>query len=321
MLDSWLIRSDSGGVTTSTTTARPAPTSAGPRAATTVATALAPAVWGTTYIVTTELLPAGPLFAGLMRALPAGLLGLLVVRTLPRGSWWWRVALLGTLNIGLFFPLLFVAAARLPGGVAATLGATQPILVTFLAVVVLAERLSTWRLAWGVAGVVGVGLVVLGPGVAFDPIGVLAGIAGAASMGTGVVLIKRWGRPPGVSALGFASWLLTAGGLVLLAPTLLLEGLPAHVDAPGVAGYLWLGLVGGLLAYTLWFRGLGRLPVTATALLGILSPLMAALLGATVAGETLDLIQVAGFAIALTALAAGQLTSAPAGRNGSTARR
>lgn len=277
----------------------------------TLATALAPAVWGTTYIVTTELLPAGPLFAGLTRALPAGLLGLLIVRTLPRGTWWWKSVVLGTLNIGLFFPLLFVAAGRLPGGVAATLGATQPIFVTFLAVVLLAERLSTWRLLWGVVGVAGVGLVVLGPGVGFDPAGIAAGICGAASMGTGVVLTKRWGRPPGVGAVGIASWQLTAGGLVLLVPTLLLEGVPAQVDAPGVAGYVWLGLIGGLVAYTLWFRGIGNLPVTATALLGILSPLMAAALGAALAGETLELIQVAGFVIALTALVAGQLTPRP----------
>ncbi|TCP47315.1 putative blue pigment (indigoidine) exporter [Tamaricihabitans halophyticus] len=274
----------------------------------TLATAFAPAVWGTTYIVTTELLPQGPMFAGLMRALPAGLLGLVIARALPRGTWWWKAAVLGTLNIGVFFPLLFVAADRLPGGVAATLGATQPILVAFLAAVILAERLSSWRLAWGTAGVAGVGMVVLGPAADFDPVGIAAGIGGAAAMGTGVVLTKRWGRPPGVSAIGFASWQLSFGGIVLLLPTLLFEGVPAQVDAKGVAGYVWLGVIGGLVAYTLWFRGIGKLPVTATALLGILSPLVAAVLGVTIAGETLNLIQIAGFALALTALVAGQFT-------------
>lgn len=38
-------------------------------------TALAPLVWGTTYLTTTELLPPGrPLLAAALRALPAGLL-------------------------------------------------------------------------------------------------------------------------------------------------------------------------------------------------------------------------------------------------------
>ncbi len=297
-----------------TTTAVPvlSSTSSSPTSRVTLATAFAPAVWGTTYLVTTAILPADhPMFAGLMRALPAGLLALLIARRLPWGSWWWKSFVLGTLNIGLFFPLLFVAAERLPGGVAATLGATQPILVTFLAVLVLGERLSLWRLAWGVVGVLGVGMVVLGPQAGFDPVGILAGIAGAASMGIGVVLTKRWGRPAGLSAVGFAGWQLAAGGIVLLVPTLLIEGVPAHVGFDGIAGYLWLGVVGGLLAYTLWFRGLGRLPVTATALLGLLSPLVAAALGVAFAGETLNLIQLLGFALALAALACGQLNPRP----------
>ncbi len=302
-------RVDAGVMTTMTTPTPSAPSPTHSRVGATVLTALAPAVWGSTYLVTTEFLPAGhPLFAALMRALPAGLIGLLIARRLPAGSWWWKAVVLGTLNIGIFFPLLFVAAARLPGGVAATLGAAQPILVTVLAVIVLGERLSVWRLGWGFVGVAGVGLVVLGPGAGFDPVGIAAGILGAASMGTGVILAKKWGLPPGIGPVGFASWQLSAGGLVLLLPTLLIEGVPAQVDAPGIAGYLWLGGVGGLLAYTLWFRGLGRLPVTATALLGLLSPLVAAGLGIVFAGESLNLAQIAGFVLALAALACGQLS-------------
>ncbi|WP_193102193.1 EamA family transporter [Brevibacterium aurantiacum] len=294
-----------------TTTRSPAPVTGqatGGAALVTAVTALAPAVWGTTYFVTTAFLPADhPLFAALMRALPAGLLGLLIARRLPHGDWWWKTLVLGTLNIGIFFPLLFVAAERLPGGVAATLGATQPILVTFLAVIVLGEALSRWRLVWGLVGAVGVGMVVLGPGAGFDPVGIFAGIGGAASMGTGVILIKRWGRPAGVSAVGFAGWQLSAGGLVLLVPTLLIGGVPETIDGAGLLGYLWLGLIGGLLAYTLWFRGLGRLRVTATALLGLLSPLVAATVGVAFVGESLNLVQLAGFALALAALFCGQL--------------
>ncbi|GHK00720.1 ABC transporter permease [Streptomyces sp. Y2F8-2] len=278
------------------------------RAASTLATAIAPAVWGTTYSVTAELLPEGhPLFAGLMRALPAGLLVLALTRTLPRGAWWVRAGVLGALNIGVFFPLLFLAAERLPGGVAATLGAAQPIVVALLAVPVLRERPSVWRLAWGVIGVVGVGLVVIGPKAALDPLGIAAGLAGAGAMALGVTLTKRWGRPAGVGAMTFAGWQLTAGGIVLLPAALLTEGVPDRIGAPAVAGYLWLGLVGGLLAYTLWFRGIGTLPVTATALLGLLSPLVAAALGVLLLRESFTGLQLTGFVLALAALLAGQL--------------
>ena len=158
------------------------PLTGGARVGRTALTALAPTVWGTTYIVTTHLLPEGhPLFAALMRALPAGLLAVLIARQLPRGAWWWKSLVLGTLNMGAFFPLLFVAAQHLPGGVAATLGAAQPIVVALLAVVVLNERLSRWRLFWALAGVTGVALVVLGPEAGLDFVGVLAGLGGAAS--------------------------------------------------------------------------------------------------------------------------------------------
>ncbi|MFD5726041.1 EamA family transporter [Streptomyces sp. NPDC058368] len=274
----------------------------------TALTALAPAVWGTTYLVTTEFLPSGhPLFAGFLRALPAGLIALALTRTLPRGAWWGKAAVLGVLNIGLFLPLLFIAAERLPGGVAATLGAAQPLVVALLAVAVLRQPLAGRPLLWGVTGVLGVGLVVIGPGARLDGAGVAAGLAGAATMGLGVTLTKRWGRPEGVGPLAFTGWQLTAGGLFLAPVTFLAEGAPPAIDGRAALGYLWLGLVGGLLTYALWFRGIGALPVTSVAVLGLLSPLVAAGLGALVLGQTLGPVQLAGFALALASIVGGQL--------------
>ncbi|WP_052462506.1 EamA family transporter [Nigerium massiliense] len=270
--------------------------------------AVAPVVWGTTYIVTTHVLPGGhPIFAAFMRTLPPGLIALAWTRQLPRGAWWWRTLVLGGLNMAVFFPLLFVAAQRLPGGVAATLGAVQPLIIAVLAVWILREPFSGWRSFWGVAGVAGIAMVVLGPEAALEPVGVLAGLGGAASMATGVVLTKKWGRPEHVSAMGLAGWQLTAAGLLLAIPALLFDGIPARIDAPAWAGYAWLGLVGALVSYTVWFAGIRHLSVTPMALLGLLSPLTAALLGVLLAGETLAPLQLAGFGVALTAMVAGQL--------------
>jgi probable blue pigment (indigoidine) exporter len=130
--------------------------------------------------VTIELLPDGrPLLASLLRALPAGLVLVAVTRIGPRGVWWWRAAVLGTLNIGDFFPLLFVAAFRLPGGVAATLGAVQPLIAADLPSVVLGERLRSVTVIAGVVGIVGVALLVLRAGAELDAARSAATLAGA----------------------------------------------------------------------------------------------------------------------------------------------
>ncbi|WIM94926.1 EamA family transporter [Actinoplanes oblitus] len=269
-------------------------------------TALTPAVWGTTYAITTEFLPPGrPLLAGVLRALPAGLLLLAITRELPRGAWWWKSAVLGALNIGLFFALLFVSAYRLPGGMAAVLGAVQPLLVAGLSAVVLGERAALRTVIAGVLGAVGVALAVLTATIHLDPIGILAGLAGAASMAIGLVLTKRWGRP-GVSLLTSTGWQLTAGGLTLIPIMLAAEGLPARLTGENLFGYGYLALIGTALAYTLWFRGLERLPATRVSLLSLLSPVTATVIGWAVLGQSLTLVQVSGMVLAFGAVLWGQ---------------
>lgn len=268
--------------------------------------ALAPIVWGTTYLVTTEALPPGrPLLAATLRALPVGLLLVLVTRERPSGSWWWRSAVLGVLNIGAFFALLFVAAYRLPGGVAATAGAVQPLVVATLAAFLLGERLRARTVVAGIVGIVGVALLVLGPEAALDPLGVAAALAGTVSMGTGVVLTKRWGRP--TALLTATGWQLTAGGLLLLPLALVVEGGLPVLTATNLVGYAWLGAVGTGMAYVLWFRGIGRLPVSALTFLGLLSPLVATVLGWAVLGQALGRLQLLGMVLVVVAVVLPQL--------------
>lgn len=78
----------------------------------------------------------------------------------------------------------------------------------------LGEHPTRWRLGWGVAGVIGVAMMVLRGEVALETVGLAAGLAATAAMSTGVVLTKLWGRPVGV--LAFTGWQLTAGGLFLM---------------------------------------------------------------------------------------------------------
>lgn len=261
-------------------------------------TAIAPAIWGSTYIVTTQMLPAGyPLTVSVLRALPAGLLLLLIVRQLPSGVWWARSLLLGALNFSLFWFMLFVAAYRLPGGVAATVGAIQPLIVVVLSRFFLGSQVRAVSVIAGVAGLAGVALLVLTPAAKLDPTGVAAGLAGAVSMAFGTVLSRKW-RPP-VSPLTFTAWQLTAGGLLLVPVALLLEPALPPLTGTNLLGFAWLGLIGAAMTYILWFRGLARLEPSIVAPLGFLSPLVAVLLGWVLLGQNLGLLQIAGVVIVL----------------------
>jgi probable blue pigment (indigoidine) exporter len=127
-------------------------------------TGLAAVIWGTVYLVTTRWLPEGyPLTISLIRALPAGLLLLAFVHELPKGVWLFRVLVLGGLNFSLFWWLIFVSAYRLPGGVAATVNAVQPVFVVGLSWLLLGAPLRWAAVGAALGGVVGVALLVVQP--------------------------------------------------------------------------------------------------------------------------------------------------------------
>lgn len=76
---------------------------------------LAPLLWGTTYaVVSSEFVGWSPFALSVWRALPAGLLLLLLKPTFPKLSELPALLLIGFLNIALFFGLLFAAAMQIP---------------------------------------------------------------------------------------------------------------------------------------------------------------------------------------------------------------
>lgn len=264
-------------------------------------TALAPLVWGSTYIVTSEILPPDlPLTTAWLRVLPVGLLLIAWHRTLPHGLWWGRALVLGGLNIGLFQAALFLAAYRLPGGVAATLGAIQPLMIALLAWPLVGMKPRPLVLMAGLLGLAGIAALVLKPAAVLDGIGVAAALAGAACMALGMTLCLRW-RPP-VSMLVFTSWQLVGGGILLLPAALWLEPPLPALSVVQMAAYGYLGLIGAGLTYYLWFLGLSRLAPTTVSALGLLSPVSATLLGWGLAGQGLSSWQWGGVGLVLLAV-------------------
>ncbi|MHB1084546.1 MAG: DMT family transporter [Thiobacillus sp.] len=276
-------------------------------------TALAPVIWGSTYIVTTELLPPDrPFTAALLRTLPAGVLLVLYSWRLPKQREWFRLAVLSALNIGFFQALLFVAAYRLPGGLAAVVGAIQPLLVMGLAWVVDRHRpahLAVWA---SVLGVVGMAALLLSPGAAWDPIGIAAALTGAACMAAGTYLARRWQTE--MPVLAFTGWQLLAGGLMLVPVAWIVDPPLPALSTTQVLGYAYLSIVGTLLAYALWFRGIRRLSPVAVSSLVLLSPLTAVLLGWALLGQTMTGWSLVGLAAVLGSVLAVQWATGPRGQ-------
>ena len=122
-----------------------------------------PRCLGINYYVTRQFLPLDrPLWGAVLRALPAGLMLLAMARSLPRGSWWWKSVVLGALNVGAFFVLIYLASQLLPSSVASTIMATSAAVLMLIAWPLLADRPKRLPLLGALLGFIGVGVMVLG---------------------------------------------------------------------------------------------------------------------------------------------------------------
>jgi probable blue pigment (indigoidine) exporter len=268
--------------------------------------ALTPIIFGTTYLLTTNFLPPGrPLLAGLMRSLPTGL-ALIIGSPIPPRRWMARFFVLSVLYASGLFPLLFLAAYRLPGGVAAVINSLSPILVVVISVPLLATRIPGIQIIAGILGAAGVGLLVLRSDARLDAVGLIAMGGAAAMFSVATVLTKRWGRPEGMTAIGVTGWTFLFAGLTLLPVTLLVEGLPDHLSARNIGGLIYLVLISGIVAYALWFWGLQRLSASAVTFLTLLNPVTAALLGWVVLDQRLNGWQLVGAVLILISVILGQ---------------
>jgi probable blue pigment (indigoidine) exporter len=281
-----------------------------PRALDLALTAIAPIVWGSTYIVTTEALPPGyPLTVAALRALPAGLLLLAITQVLPPREWLGRVLVLGALNFAIFWAFLFIAAYRLPGGAAATLGALQALMVIGFSRWLLGTPIAALAIVAALLGVGGVALLLLGPASGYDLLGTVAALVGTVSMAAGTVLSRKW-QPP-VPILTFTAWQLTAGGLLLAPIALLAEPPLPPLTTTNLAGLVWLGLVGAAVTYWFWLRGVVRLGPSVTAMLGMLSPVSAVVLGWIWLDQCLTASQLLGALLVISGIGMGYTSGRP----------
>lgn len=279
--------------------------------------AAAAILWGFTYVLTTTWLPPHPLFLAAFRALGGALVLLAIVRCMPPRIWWGRMVVLGTLNAGLFFGLFFVAATRLPGGVAAIFQALTPLAVIFIAWGLLGARPTATKVGSVLLGALGVSLVVLSSHAQLDPLGMAAAIGSMLSIATGGVLLNKWGQPP-MPLLGFTGWQLLIAGAELTVVAVLAQDAPAQLDAANVLGLGLLAVALTAVPFALWFGAIERAGAVAVAPFMLLVPVTAFVLDALVKGVQPSGLQVVGAAVVMGGL---MLSQRAAGKPGNKSTR
>jgi drug/metabolite transporter (DMT)-like permease len=241
---------------------------------------------------------------GLGGLLLAGIL-LVAAPRLLRTRWerLWRFGLLGIVMFVLF-PLTFNVGLRYTeASRGAIMLATMPIWSAVLGSVA-GERLSRRQ-------AVGVGLSVLGIGLAFAEPGTVLGGDPMRLLGDGLLLLtgllgavygligKRVLAVDSPATVTTYAMLIGAG---LLLPAALVEGLvPAvgRLDGRLLGLVVFLGVLGGAAAFQLWTWALSRLTPTQVAVYVNLNPIVAAILGVVLLGERRAGLFLLGFAAVL----------------------
>lgn len=265
-----------------------------------LAAAAAAALWGFTYIVSATMLTPDPWFTGAVRAFVGSLPLLLLARELPPVPFWPRLIVLGTLNTGLFFGLLFIAAFRLPGGVAGTFQALSPLFSAILVWPLLGQRPTLLGITSLAVGVFGVALVVLQSNAALDPIGIVAALGCAFSIALGGVLLQRWQQP--MTLTGLTAWQLVIAGVELAIVAAILGDIPSALTPVNGLGLVIVAFALTSLPFLLWFKAIKNEGAAGVAPFLLITPIVAFALDALVRGIAPSPLQGVGVLLVIIGL-------------------
>ncbi len=208
---------------------------------------------------------------------------------------------MGLLNNLLPFSLLFWAQTTIPSGLASILNATTPMFSIVVAHVLLADERLAMNKAVGILfGFLGV-VVLLGgdvlKGADIATLGMLACLGAAVAYGFAGVYGRRF-KAMALSATQVAFGQLAATTVMML-PIVALIDKPWDLVPPSwpvVASVLALAIVSTALAYVIFFRILASAGAVNVALVTLLVPVSAILLGSLILDEELTLRHYAGMA-------------------------
>ncbi|MCA9635779.1 MAG: EamA family transporter [Myxococcales bacterium] len=266
-------------------------------------------IWGSTWLAIKLGLDGGmpPFLGAALRFLIAALILIPIAwRRSPaifRDREAWRLAaLLGTLSFGVGYGCTYFGGLYVPSGLGSLTFGFFPFWVAVLAHFVLGDRLSAGKLAAIALGIAGLGVLYRGSLRELGPetmIGVGIITASVLIQGLPQVLIKRDGaRIP----TAFLSGVGMAFGCLVLAILAAIRGEWAQgipTSAPVLLSIAYLAVFGSVATFLIFFALLRQLSATLMALIAIITPPIALLLGFFVRGEHLGLVTLSGGAMVL----------------------
>lgn len=203
---------------------------------------------------------------------------------------WAVYLLLAAFNVVGFMGLQTFAVLYMPSGTAAVVIYLQPILVGFLAFLLLGESLSTAKvvgLLLGFSGVVAVSVGSFSGASLGTPLGVAFGVGSAVGWALGTVYFKKYGER--LSTLWAVALPFLLGGVFLTGLGLVLESFSAiSWNQTFVASWLYTVLVGTALAWMLWLGLVRAGEASRVAAYVFFVPLVSVFLGVLFLGEPLS---------------------------------
>lgn len=261
-------------------------------------------IWGSTFLAIRLALPGFPplMMSGLRFVCAGGIFYLLLrLRGEPRPSrvQWFAAFRVGTLLI-CGNALVVVAEQWVSSGVAAVAIASVP-----LWSVLFAGLWGRWpaKGEWvGLAvGLLGVGLLQSGGELRASPAGAVVLILSAVTWALGSMWSRHLPIPTGLMAA--ASEMLTGGAVLLLVALVRGERMTAVPGPEALGAFVYLVVFGSIVAYSAYTFLLARVRPALATNYAYVSPVVAVLLGAAVAGERVTGVAVAALALILGGVA------------------
>lgn len=266
-------------------------------------------IWGSTWMaIKINLTAFPPFFSAGFRFLLAGFVLFLIMRFNRPGFSGdfkeYRPSLVFGLLNGISYGLVYWGEQFIPSGLTAILNASMPFFSVIFAYLLIGELITVRKVAGMAVGFTGV-LFLFYQGLAGSNRSMLPGelaiiMASAIYALAGVHLKKR----SKVEPLEAVIVQMFASAAVLLAVAVPTEyNRVVSFSWPGLAAFLYLSLVGSALAFYLYNRLLLHMEISRLAYVAMITPGVAAILGAAWLGEVLHWQMLAGLALILTGIA------------------